>query len=438
MRSIIVIFLLVIMQANANKRTTRHKSNTQASMNNLADKFGDKLFHKAFDRRLKDSPVLHADLESATLGKPRQLPPAARRVSRAIWLDSGLSRFWPELVFSGILLTSSISLRTIWKLAMQSAVGSLSTCLSIFLCFRYLIMPHLTVMPPFQVQTSSNLMGQTPSNLVGQLQFKCCCHSCSQQPKTTFDDVEGCRHLKKEMREVVMYLQDPYRFAFLGAKLPRGILMTGPPGTGKTLMARAVAGETNAVFLQCSGSDFDEMYVGVGAQRIRNLFSQARNYTKSHGKCIIFIDELDAVGGKRDAQSRNLDRQTMNQLLKELDGFEQNQNLLVLAATNFPQSLDPALTRAGRIDKTIHFPLPDVHERQKILQLKAKNMRLKEDVDLSKVAQLTKEMSGADLANLLNIAAIRAAADGLSHLPMLYLEKAYDRIVAGNLNRSHS
>lgn len=208
--------------------------------------------------------------------------------------------------------------------------------------------------------------------------------------------------------------------------------MTGPPGTGKTLMARAVAGEANATFFQTSGSEFEEEFVGVGARRIRDLFTEARK----HKPCIIFVDELDAVGGKRSSRDAQYHRQTLNQLLVEVDGFKQNEGLVLIAATNFPESLDKALTRAGRLDKTVVLPLPDLRGRRDILGLYAKNITLDQKVDLSLLAQRTTGMTGADLSNILNIAAIRSSVDTLKAVPQKYLEEAFDRVVVGAERRS--
>eukprot|EP00747_Dinoflagellata_sp_TGD_P091417 gnl/TRDRNA2_/TRDRNA2_165042_c0_seq1.p1 gnl/TRDRNA2_/TRDRNA2_165042_c0~~gnl/TRDRNA2_/TRDRNA2_165042_c0_seq1.p1 ORF type:complete len:804 (+),score=129.48 gnl/TRDRNA2_/TRDRNA2_165042_c0_seq1:316-2412(+) len=247
-----------------------------------------------------------------------------------------------------------------------------------------------------------------------------------------FDDVKGCDEAKEEMKEIVMYLRDPARFTRLGARLPRGVLMTGSPGTGKTLMARAVAGEAKASFFQSSGSEFEEEFVGVGARRVRDLFESARKHTP----CIVFIDELDAVGGKRSSREMSHHRQTLNQILVEVDGFKQNEGLVLIAATNFPESLDKALTRAGRLDKKVVLPLPDLRGRQDILQLYAKNITLDCDVDLSVLAQRTTGMTGADLSNILNIAAISASMDQMPAVSQRYLEEAFDRVVVGAARRS--
>lgn len=244
---------------------------------------------------------------------------------------------------------------------------------------------------------------------------------------TTFDDVKGCNEVKTELEEIILYLKDPDRFTRLGAKLPKGVMMSGPPGTGKTLLARAVAGEAGVPFLQASGSDFEEMFVGVGARRIRDLFQEARK----HAPCIIFIDEIDAVGSKRSNRDNSAVRMTLNQLLVELDGFEQNNGIVVICATNFSESLDKALTRPGRLDKLVVVPVPDLKGRLEILTMYGKKILLDTSVDLEVLARRTAGMTGADLANILNIAAVRSSADDLPFVPMKYVEEAYDRVVVG-------
>merc|ERR1719433_1360320 len=202
---------------------------------------------------------------------------------------------------------------------------------------------------------------------------------------TTFDDVKGCDEVKVELQEIILYLKDPDRFTRLGAKLPKGLMMAGQPGTGKTLLARAIAGEAGVPFMQASGSEFEEMFVGVGARRIRDLFQEARK----HAPCIVFIDEIDAVGSKRSNRDNNAVRMTLNQLLVELDGFEQNNGIVVICATNFPESLDKALTRPGRLDKTVVVPIPDLKGRLEILELYASKMVLDRSVELQTLARRT-------------------------------------------------
>jgi ATP-dependent metalloprotease FtsH len=243
----------------------------------------------------------------------------------------------------------------------------------------------------------------------------------------TLNDVKGCEEVKDELQEIVMYLKDPSKFTRLGAKLPKGVLLSGPPGTGKTLLARAIAGEAGVPFYQASGSDFEEMFVGVGAKRIRDLFGAARK----SAPCIIFIDEIDAVASRRNARDQSSVRMTLNQLLVELDGFKPNEGIVVICATNLPESLDKALTRPGRLDKMVVVPLPDLKGRREILQLYADKVKLAAQVDLDVLARRTSGMSGADLANIINIAAVKASMEGLSSIPMSALEESFDRVVVG-------
>ena len=248
-----------------------------------------------------------------------------------------------------------------------------------------------------------------------------------EETGVSLNDVKGCEEVKDELKEIILYLKDPSRFTRLGAKLPKGVLLSGPPGTGKTLLARAVAGEAGVAFFQASGSDFEEMFVGVGAKRIRDLFAAARK----HAPCIVFIDEIDAVASKRNARDQSSVRMTLNQLLVELDGFKQNDGVVVICATNLPESLDQALTRPGRLDKMVVVPMPDLTGRREILKLYAEKVKLATSVDMDVLARRTAGMSGADLANIINIAAVRASVDGLSSIPMSALEEAFDRVVVG-------
>ena len=253
--------------------------------------------------------------------------------------------------------------------------------------------------------------------------------------KVTFEDVAGADEEKLELQEVVDFLRNPEKFAKIGARIPHGMLLVGPPGTGKTLLARAVAGEADVQFLSISGSDFVEMYVGVGASRVRDLFDQAKKVAPA----IIFIDEIDAVGRKRGSGlggGHDEKEQTLNQLLVEMDGFAKNEGVIVLAATNRPDILDPALLRPGRFDRQIHVGRPDVKGREDILKVHAKNKRLDDSVDLKTIARVTPGFTGADLSNLLNEAAILAARNNRPVLTMEDLNEAMMKISAGPEKRS--
>lgn len=255
------------------------------------------------------------------------------------------------------------------------------------------------------------------------------------RPKVNFSDVAGCDESKEELSEVVYYLRDPSRFTALGAKVPRGVLLLGPPGTGKTLLARACAGEADVPFFSVSGSDFVEMFVGVGAARVRDLFEQARKYQP----CIIFIDEMDAVGRHRGAGlggGHDEREQTLNQLLVELDGFDESTGIILIAATNRPDILDPALLRPGRFDRHIVVDRPDVKGREAILEVHIREKKLADDVDLAVLARRTPGFVGADLANLVNEAALLAARAGGKEVAMKDFEEGIDRVIAGPERKS--
>lgn len=247
------------------------------------------------------------------------------------------------------------------------------------------------------------------------------------QSTVKFSDVQGCDEARAELEEIVEFLKDPSKFTGLGGKLPKGVLLTGPPGTGKTLLARATAGEAGVPFFFMSGSEFDELYVGVGAKRIRELFNQAR----SKSPAIIFIDELDAIGGKRNPKDQAYAKQTLNQLLVELDGFSQTSGIIIIGATNFPESLDKALTRPGRFDKEVNVELPDVRGRVDILKHHMKNVETSGDVDASIIARGTPGLSGAELMNLVNQAAVHASQLSAPSVDMSHFEWAKDKILMG-------
>ncbi len=255
------------------------------------------------------------------------------------------------------------------------------------------------------------------------------------QIKVNFSDVAGCDEAKEEVSELVEFLKDPAKFTKLGGKLPRGILMVGSPGTGKTLLAKAIAGEAKVPFFTISGSDFVEMFVGVGASRVRDMFEQA----KKHAPCIIFIDEIDAVGRHRGAGlggGHDEREQTLNQLLVEMDGFEGNEGVIVIAATNRPDVLDPALLRPGRFDRQVVVPLPDIRGREHILKVHLRKVPIDDNVQPKYIARGTPGFSGADLANLVNEAALIAAKENARTVTMAHLEQAKDKIMMGSERKS--
>ncbi len=243
-----------------------------------------------------------------------------------------------------------------------------------------------------------------------------------------FSDVAGEDEAKESLTEIVDYLHNPKKYEEIGAKMPKGLLLVGPPGTGKTMLAKAVAGEANVPFFSMSGSEFVEMFVGMGASKVRDLFSQA----KEKAPCIIFIDEIDAIGGKRDGINRNDEReQTLNQLLTEMDGFEGNTGVVILAATNRPETLDPALTRPGRFDRRVPVELPDLKGREEILKVHAKKIKTEPDVDFSHIARMASGASGAELANIVNEAALRAVRQGRKAASQADMEESIETVIAG-------
>ena len=256
-----------------------------------------------------------------------------------------------------------------------------------------------------------------------------------EKKKTTFKDVAGAIEAKEELIEIVDFLKNPHKYTSIGAKIPKGVILVGPPGTGKTLLARAVAGEANVPFFNISGSEFVEMFVGVGASRVRDLFKKA----KRNAPCIIFIDEIDAVGRQRGAGlggGHDEREQTLNQILTEMDGFETDTNIIVMAATNRPDVLDPALLRPGRFDRRIIINLPDIKEREAILQVHARNKPLTKSTDLEKIARQTPGFSGADLENLLNEGAIAAAKHNQKSVTQNELEQATEKVMMGPERKS--
>jgi len=253
--------------------------------------------------------------------------------------------------------------------------------------------------------------------------------------KVTFKDVAGIDEAKEELEEIIDFLRDPQKFTKLGGRIPKGVLLAGPPGTGKTLLAKAIAGEAKVPFFTISGSDFVEMFVGVGASRVRDLFNQG----KKNAPCIIFIDEIDAVGRHRGAGlggGHDEREQTLNQLLVEMDGFEANDGVIIIAATNRPDVLDPALLRPGRFDRQVVVPIPDIKGRQLILEIYGKKTKLAPDVDMAVIARGTPGFSGADLENLVNEAALMAAREGRDEIDMDHMERAKDKIMMGAERKS--
>ena len=252
----------------------------------------------------------------------------------------------------------------------------------------------------------------------------------TERPGTTFEDIAGYQGVKQEVTEIIDFLKTPQRFAEIGARVPKGVLLVGPPGTGKTLIAKAVAGEAGVPFLSVTGSDFMEMFVGVGASRVRDLFGSARKM----GKAIIFIDEIDSIGRKRGAGlggGHDEREQTLNQMLSEMDGFETSEGIVIIAATNRPDILDQALLRPGRFDRQVIVPLPELADRQAILKVHSKGKRIADDVDFAVVARGTPGMSGADLSNLINEAALFAVREGKDEIHASHLESARDRVLMG-------
>ncbi len=262
-----------------------------------------------------------------------------------------------------------------------------------------------------------------------------CQAGSDEKKKTTFADVAGADEEKEELREIVEFLKNPHKFNELGARIPKGVLLIGPPGTGKTLLANAVAGEAGVPFFSISGSDFVEMFVGVGASRVRDLFEQA----KKSAPCIIFIDEIDAVGRHRGAGlggGHDEREQTLNQLLVEMDGFGANEGVIIVAATNRPDILDPALMRPGRFDRQVYVGAPDIKGREAILKVHSRGKPLAPDVDLSQIAKTTVGFTGADIENLLNEAALLSARTGKHVISMSEIEEATIKVIAGPEKKS--
>jgi cell division protease FtsH len=286
----------------------------------------------------------------------------------------------------------------------------------------------------FMMKHMNNALGDAGKQMnFGKAKFK---QNVDEKRKTTFADVAGADEEKEELQEIVEFLKNPRKYNELGARIPKGVLLVGPPGTGKTLLARAVAGEAGVPFFSISGSDFVEMFVGVGASRVRDLFEQA----KKNSPCIVFIDEIDAVGRQRGAGlggGHDEREQTLNQLLVEMDGFGANEGVIMIAATNRPDILDPALMRPGRFDRQVTVGYPDIKGREAILKVHARNKPIAPDVDLATIAKSTAGFTGADLENLLNESALLAARKGLKAITMAEIEEATIKVVMGTEKKSH-
>lgn len=320
-----------------------------------------------------------------------------------------------RLLSKGVNVTGSEETTSIWVILVQ---------LVPWIIFIFLM---VSMLRSTGAMGGSKMMGSFGKSLAREYEAK--------DNKTTFKDVAGQKEAKYELQEIVDFLKDPERFTKIGAKIPKGCLLVGPPGTGKTLLARAVAGEAGVSFLHTSGSDFVEMFVGMGAARVRDLFEQGRK----SAPCIIFIDELDAVGRSRGSGlggGHDEREQTLNQMLVEMDGFSNEPGVIVLAATNRPDVLDPALLRPGRFDRQVTVALPDVQERLDILRIHTRKVKLNEDVDLARIARATPGTSGADLANMVNEAALFAARNGETIVNMDDFEAARDKIILGVAKKS--
>jgi len=343
---------------------------------------------------------------------------------RIVLMERGVNTFQEQL---GIDFVTLNKLGVAYTVQRPSGLTSLGPLLSTLIPFA--LMVGLLALMMRQAQAGNNQamsFGRSRARLM-----------TGDTPTVTFADVAGVDEAKQELAEVVEFLREPEKFIALGAKIPRGVLMMGPPGCGKTLMARAVAGEAGVPFFSISGSEFVEMFVGVGASRVRDLFDQARK----HSPCIVFIDEIDAVGRQRGAGlggSHDEREQTLNQILVEMDGFDTDTNIIIIAATNRPDILDPALMRPGRFDRRVIIDRPDKNGRLAILSIHARGKPLADDIDLTTIAQLTPGFSGADLENLVNEAAILAARRGARRVDIADLREAVDKVRFGPERRSRA
>lgn len=384
------------------------------------------LFKKAFEKEAALSftefskMVDSGDIKSATIKgttvRGDLAKPGKEGATRYIvTLPPDLQNFTPTLVQKGVAVDAS-----------ESSSGQY------LVYFLYLLPVILMVVFWFvflrQMQSGGNKamsFGKSKARMIS-----------SSKNRVTFDDVAGMDEVEEEVQEIIDFLKDPKRFEALGGKIPKGVLLMGPPGTGKTLLAKAIAGEANVPFFSISGSEFVELFVGVGASRVRDMFDQA----KKNSPCIVFVDEIDAVGRHRGAGvsggGHEEREQTLNQLLVEMDGFESNQGVIMMAATNRPDVLDPALLRPGRFDRRIVIPRPDLRGREAILKVHIRNIKISDNVDVSIIARGTPGFSGADLANLANEAALRAARKDKQSVEMVDFDYAKDKVLLGMERRS--
>ena len=376
--------------------------------------------HSEFVRQLEADNVLEVTVRGREMRGEFNQPVALPGGSREVHEFSSLLPFDPTPEFAGDLLARDVKVN-----ALPADGGTLLKILGSALPFLLLVFVLFWIVRAMQAGGNRAFQfGRSKAKLISP-----------DNPQVTFADVAGAEEAKDELEEIIEFLKDPAKFSRLGGRLPKGVLLVGPPGTGKTLLARAVAGEAGRPFFQMSGSDFVEMFVGVGASRVRDLFEQG----KSHAPCIIFVDEIDAVGRHRGAGlggGHDEREQTLNALLVEMDGFESNEGVILLAATNRPDVLDPALLRPGRFDRQVVVDAPDLRGREGILGVHARKLPLAEDVELSLIARGTPGMSGADLENICNEAALLAARRDAKRVHMEDFEQARDKVMLGAERRS--
>ena len=388
------------------------------------------LTYTEFVQKLQAGEIksVQVDKDSLLALPVKQQTPAKQQTTNPLY---GTSKIVPTLQYHVLIPQSSDIMKKLETAKVDISVKKPSESSQIVNIFGSLILPLLFII--FLVVMAKSIQaGGSQAMSFGKSKAKMLLDS---KVKTTFNDVAGIDEEKKELEEIVDFLKHGEKYLKLGAKIPKGVLLVGAPGTGKTLMAKAVAGEAGVPFFSISGSDFVEMFVGVGASRVRDLFDQA----KKHQPCIIFIDEIDAVGRQRGAGlggGHDEREQTLNQLLVEMDGFDKNTNIIVIAATNRPDILDNALLRPGRFDRQIVINKPDVLGREQILNVHAENKPLAEEVDLKVLAKRTPGFTGADLQNLLNEAALLAARNDKTEINMTDLEEAIDKVMAGPEKKS--